>query len=193
MNDDAKNDWWDFVEGTTLEQGHYLSKVYLPRFVEAGLLALSPKHPNAPVKFEIADAITLTQSCDYDGKRVLVAKVIGIEEARTKQGQTDEKLQVIRDGGRPHWLMLSGPNDPLDKEDCLLVDFRTTVPLPKAYVEGIAKTMGQRPVLRSPYIEYLSHGFGRYFSRVALPSVVPTFVQRVEEDRSDSPNGHNHA
>jgi hypothetical protein len=50
-----------------------------------------------------------------------------------------------------------------------LVDFGRIFGLPKPFVTQFAASQGKRLRLRSPYREYLSQSFARFFMRVGLP------------------------
>ena len=177
MVDQPQETWWDAISGDELGQGHLLSGVLLPRIKTEMLLKL-PKSRNAQANCEITTAITVTQSCDWaDAKRALVSQVITVDEGR-KRGLTEVSLQDITDGRRPQYVALAGPNDATNKEECLLVDFQMTWSLPIQYLRDIASAMIDRPVLRSPYLEYFSAAFGRCFSRVALPLDLPVFIDK---------------
>jgi len=50
------------------------------------------------------------------------------------------------------------------------VDFHEVFTLPRAFLESLLVARGKlRPRLLSPYREFLSQAFARYFMRVGLP------------------------
>jgi hypothetical protein len=181
-NEDGE--WWEEAVGEDLEQGHLLAGLLHPLLSLKTYNQLKEPNNQAGVKFAKINGITLTQSCDFRNekvKRSVICRVISIEEARTDRKFSDRRMEGIRRCHSPEWLMLAGATDPRDKDDALLVDFTSTISLPLDYLKHIAKELGSHPALRSPYVEYLSSGFARYFSRVAFPLDLPTFFEEPEE------------
>ena len=181
MDEVTTEDWWDVSEGEDdLEQGHLLKEVVHP-LMTADQLKSVAKQPNLKtnVTFERMAAIIVSQSCDllnHGLKRALLAKVLGVAEARSN-GMRDDALEDIRDGRRPLFVMLAGPGRPDDPEASLIIDFRLIVSLPIAYLKDVAKAGGPRPALASPYLEHFSSSFARCYGRVALPSPIMPFVK----------------
>jgi hypothetical protein len=176
---DVDEDWWDLCDGEdNLEQGHLLNEVVHPLMTAKQLEAVA-KQPQLKtnVTFERTAAVILTQSCDilnHDLKRAVLCKVLTVSDARGN-GLDDDALDDVREGRRPLYAMLAGPGAPRDREASLIVDFRLTISLPVAYLKGVAKAIGDRPALRSPYIEHLSSSFARCYGRVALPHPIQAF------------------
>lgn len=176
--------WWNVPKDADLEQGQIIQGLYLPRFIESELMELpNRKKKNATVNFFHTDAIVVTQSCDFrNASRALVTSIISVGQARSKHDFDDEALQDIRDQRRPDWIMLANPNDPNDKEGCVLVDLRYITPLELKYLQTMAKQKEHRPGLRPPYLEHFSAACGRYLARVALPKDLPIFHDRSKRE-----------
>jgi hypothetical protein len=67
-----------------------------------------------------------------------------------------------------HLLVDKCPCDPW-KDEYLVVSFRDVWTLPLSFLMKFAANLGPRLRLNNPYREHLSHEFGHYFSRVAIP------------------------
>ena len=58
-----------------------------------------------------------------------------------------------------------------------VVDFQPTYTLPRAFLQKwVANRAANRYRLLSPYREYVSQAYGRYFSRIGLYEDIPPFT-----------------
>ena len=71
--------------------------------------------------------------------------------------------------------MLSAFDSVLKNEDAFIVSFKEVYSLPLVYIKKKASSLENRYRLKTPYLEYFSQGFGKYFSRVALPREIQRF------------------
>lgn len=162
-------DWYEIKEQENVSQGDILFDV--PLFI--------PEYPDNPQKETIesrkyeGDIIVLTQACDLevrDGEEnpgidsVLVAL---ISNAR----KTEVGKSVMRDISklkRPN-LFLIEPSCQNILMDYHIVHFDRLYTIPWVYLNRVCITQKKRLRLKSPFMELLSHHFGNYFSRVAIP------------------------
>ena len=84
--------------------------------------------------------------------------------SKSKRNTVVAKLEEIRKR-RIHHLCLLGPSE---HWRMLIVDFRNLFVVPRDIVLEDANNNGLFR-LKPPYREYLSHSFGHYFTRIALP------------------------
>jgi hypothetical protein len=172
---------WQSVTGKILNQGDLLGHIAVPLVHSS--FPEQDDEGNVPLDVGYANIIIISQSCDLENNKVsnvVVAETFALDEfesvnpAYEKKGKWNE---VSR--GRIEGLHLLPPTKNVDDPRAwILVDFRRIYSLPFGYVERFADTSGDRWRLKSPYLEALSQAFGRFFTRVALPTVPPDFSKR---------------
>lgn len=139
--------------------------------------------------FEI-DTIIMSQACDLEQNKVENVILCPCEllsvfrrdweesERMREQNPTDKAFKRlcknISDGFCWNYTLLNhsgcaeSPND-----DHRIVDFHEVYTIPKSFLEQLlTQRGGNRLRLRSPYREYLSQSFARFFMRVGLPVAV---------------------
>jgi hypothetical protein len=96
------------------------------------------------------------------------------------ENKENKKMEEIRKGKYGNLFLLGSTETPENKETCLVVDFSQVHTLPIGYLMRHAKALDLRWRLKSPHLEYFSHGFGNRFTRVALPtaSILPKFTDK---------------
>jgi hypothetical protein len=169
--------WWVQIQGEQLRQGDYLPGCFVPLF-----------HPDFGQALEVAesievreyDCIVLTQSCDLENQKApLVAlcplfALAAYEAVEPRLAQKGE-WERVRQGRVEGLHLLASPTEPDNNRACLVVDFRHIYSLPVAYLEALARSLGPRWHLQSPYLEHLSQAFARFFMRVGLPAAIPPY------------------
>jgi hypothetical protein len=168
--------FWTNISETPLRQGDLLPRCLVPVF-DPNLGAAGTHDVTA----DEYDLIVVTQSCDLEqGKSRLVAAcpIYAVAEfevvnpAFARKGRWNEVLK-----GRVEGLhLLASPLNPENNREALVVDFREIYSLPFGYLTELAKQLGSRWRLRSPYLEHFSQAFARFFMRVGLPSTIPPFA-----------------
>lgn len=167
--------FWEVVHGPALLQGDLLVNCPFPLIPEDFRLTDQPQE----VKFQSADLIVVTQSCDLENNKIEhVALCPFYTVAEFKKTNPEKKAKYLNDlrNGRISSLhLLASRVDPNNNESALIVDFKVVVSLPYAFLRNHAASIGQRFRLRSPYLEHFSQAFARFFMRVGLPSQIPEF------------------
>lgn len=151
------------------------------------------------------DVIVMSQSCDLDTKHCSPEFVIVCPFDtppayffRYNKMFKHEYLDALRTNRAYEFFLLDKCQSSEDKPaDYLIVDFRAVHTVPYGVAWRTAQK-GPRIQLKSPYIEYLSHAFARFFSRVAVPDegtiaefherwkeLKPTWAKAVEELKKD--------
>jgi hypothetical protein len=158
---------YSIVEDETLEQGDILPRcpVFRP---SPDLLFPFDTNIELPFEYSLQSVIVMSQSCDIKPgqKDVVHALLCSVTEFSTTQknwGQL-EKNRILH----LHLLNATCPCDPW-KDQYLVVSFKDIWNLPVSFLMKFAASLGPRLRLKNPYRENLSHFFGNYFSRVALP------------------------
>ncbi len=163
-------DWYDIKEQGNVSQGDILFN--LPLFI--------PEYPNDSQqngtircsKYE-ADVIVLTQACDLEirgGKEcpeITSVLVAAISNAR-KDKITKSIMKEVSKLKRPN-LFLIEPSCQDIMMDYQIVHFDSLYTIPWIYLNRFCVAKKKRLHLKSPFMELLSHHFGNYFSRVAIP------------------------
>lgn len=173
MRSETEDSWYELTEGEQLEQGDILFEC--PVVVPNTPLPLSELH-----RTEIsADIITynvvgMTQSCDLENSKVqdvLLCTHWDLEEAKQADPSLAKKnaLVEIKNGRRPCYTLLNRSDLLNPSMDLRIVDCRKVFCLPLSSVQQLAVSQGPRLRLRSPYREYLSQAFARFFMRIGLP------------------------
>lgn len=170
--------WWDMVEGPSLLQGDYLSDCFVP-VIPADFDPEQNEEPELLV--EVRNVIVLTQSCDLENAKapfVAVCPIYTLNEWEAINPEFKKKgnWERVRQGRVEGLHMLAGLAGPHNNHDSLVVDFRQIYSLPIDYLTTHAARSGQRPRLRSPYLEHFAQAFARFFMRVGLPSDIARFT-----------------
>jgi hypothetical protein len=168
----------------------YFASVSTPSLAQGDLLPNCPV-PEFPANFEtvsgvlqfpyrVGRLIIMTQSCDLEnGKIWLVAlcPAFSISELANVDGKFRKpgELNNIRKGRYEALHLLACPEDNLDNQNALVVDFRQIYSLPFAFLTQHASQLGSRWRLNSPFLEHFSQAFARFFMRVGLPSSIPEY------------------
>ena len=166
MNDS----WWEFVNESQLKQGDLLEECLFPIF-KGG----APDNAALDEVLNRARLIVLTQSCELikpSTKHVALCVVKSIPEY-DQNGHP--KWELVRKGHYARYHMLASPEFPSDNLKSLIVQFHRIISLPMEYLQNRAADIGDRPRLKSPYLEHFSQAFARFFMRVGLPSDIPRF------------------
>lgn len=66
-----------------------------------------------------------------------------------------------------------------DSDDYIVVDFRKVFTIFKSFLSDFVSESEKRIALKSPYKEYLSQTFARFFMRVGLPRDIPPFADEI--------------
>lgn len=172
MASDVQNDWYEVVEGGTLEQGDILFKC--PVFVPDEIDLPYVKEQEVAGEFYEFDVIVMTQSCDLENKKI--ADVVLCAHWDLKAAQKNDPtlgqggaLKEIKAGRRPRYTLLNKYSLSEPALEVRVVDCSKVFCLPLTFVQKLATQHGPRLRLRSPYREHLSQAFARFFMRVGLP------------------------
>jgi hypothetical protein len=168
--------YWDAHEGSDLRQGDLLPQCLVP-IVEAAPESEEELHE---IDYVFQDSIVITQSCDLENRKakfVALCPIFTLEKLESANSNFRKKgeWEQVRKARREGLHMLSGPVNPDDNRQALVVDFRQIYSLPFAYLANHASDLGSRWRLKSPYLEHFSQAFARFFMRVGLPSAIPPF------------------
>ncbi|WP_145193354.1 hypothetical protein [Gimesia chilikensis] len=173
------NAWWSTPDGTALVQGELIRNFDFPR------LDSIPTGSDRPeMKIIKADCIILTQSCDLENRKVnevLLCKCYSLRAiCEIHQHYKDIKMREdIRKGNVYACCMLTSPDNDEDPEENLIVDFKSVVSVSREYLmQFIEINNVERVCLVSPYTEYLSQAFAKFFMRVALPVGIESFKKK---------------
>lgn len=164
--------WWEIIDSDSLMQGDLLENCTFFK-------------PEENFDFEkpIFDRIDknliiITQSCDLEnGKARVVAlcPAYRLDEFANdipRFQKIDEK-ENLRKGRYENFLLLQSTNE--KNNESLVIDFRDIISLPLDYLKDFAKNNPNRYRLNSPYREYLSQNFARFYMRVGLPIPLSAF------------------
>jgi hypothetical protein len=167
--------WLKIQKSGVLNQGDLLRAIKVPTVHES----FPTTDANGTVGINVieADIIILSQSCDLELDKlpnVVVAQVFSIAdfEAKNTSYQKVGKWKDVHRGRVEALHLICCPDAPEEPKKTLVVDFRLIASLPVGYVRRMADDAGERWRLQPPYLEALSHAFGRFFSRVAVPDTV---------------------
>lgn len=171
----APENWWESTSGSELRQGDYLRGCIVPKMPSD----FRPPTGGESVTFKAApvDLIIVTQSCDLENAKVALAAgcpVFRVDDYDRMQGKKGP-WESVKKGREPALHLLSSCEDPTDAASARVVDFREIISLPVGYLGMHANALGNRPRLKSPYLEHFSQAFARFFMRVGLPGALPSF------------------
>jgi hypothetical protein len=97
-----------------------------------------------------------------------------VERIIQKSGQLRGHFNAIIKGERPAYAMLA--DHPESGAPRRVISLQHVYATPKKFVSKAARDAGPRLRLRSPYREYISAAFGRYFARIGLPKDIAQYV-----------------
>jgi hypothetical protein len=167
--------WQKILQSDALNQGDLLRAIKIPTVEES----FPATDANGTVVINVieSDIIVLSQSCDLELDKlpnVVVAQVFSIAdfEAKNPGFQKSGKWKDVHRGRVEALHLVCCPEAPEEPKQTLVVDFRQIASLPVGYIRRVADNSGERWRLQPPYLEALSHAFGRFFSRVAVPDTV---------------------
>lgn len=163
---------WRKARGLSLQQGDFLTGCLIPRFRPDLTLSESESEASQSVAVPEHDVVVISQTCDLENKKtrwVAVCATYSTDDfEQANPGFLSQgKLGQIRKGQVRALHLLPAPGGGAD--DWIIVDFRELFSLPFDYLCEVARSLGWRHRLTSPYREDLSHCFGDYFSKVAIP------------------------
>jgi len=169
----SEQSWYEVVEGDSLEQGDILSAC--PIVAPSAKLTFPVPAATFPAQLQLTDVVIMTQSCDLVNEKledIVLCPHWDLKEA----GQMDSALgkkdtwRLILRGQRYQYAMLEQwqGGDGISM-GIRIVDFGRIFSLPRNFVMQFAANKGKRLRLCSPYREYLSQSFARFFMRVGLP------------------------
>ncbi len=182
-----EDEWYEIVEGEELEQGDFIINV--PTFVPEYSTDLIKQQPelstvrNVPGTLYRYNIVVMSQTCDLVQRKlkyVLVCPYWSLETLGQKEPKfLEQKIrEEIRKGNMRSYHMLNECQLAEKKQGIQVVEFSSTHSIPFNFLKGFAGAQGKRLRLRSPYKEQLSHAFGNFFSRVALPADIPPFPKK---------------
>ena len=168
--------FWDEIKGGTLAQGDFLPNCPIPLFPAD----FGTSTGVSSVTVVLGDLIVMTQSCDLENKKVILAAmcpILTIDQLASTESKyrKPETLEEIRKGRYEFLHMLASPNNPENNQDVRIVDFRQIFSLPVAFLGTHTVKLETRWRLKSPFLEHFSQSFARFFMRVGLPSAIPKF------------------
>lgn len=124
---------------------------------------------------DIINLIILSQSCDLvNGKalNVFVAPIYQLDEIlaveRYKIFASPSFQRLVSKGLHPGLCMLGGFQSSERKWDWIVVSFSEIVTIPFESASSLFESNQSRPVLQSPFREYLSQAFARSVMRVGI-------------------------
>jgi hypothetical protein len=176
------SDWYELVTGDELMQGDLLENcpVFRP-----------PVNLNWPIKdgeepeftVERGTMVIMSQSCDLQADQksdmwlVLLSPVWKLLEAAKVNQFLAASIgkEECRRGNMAGYHMIAGCDHDQWKREISIVSFREVWSLPLNFVRHMARQIGTRPRIRSPYREHLAQTFARNFMRVGLPVDIPPF------------------
>lgn len=183
------SDFWETVTGRNLLQGDVLEECEFPLVVEDS----KSDGSDWEIDIGISRLIVITQSCDLESERVEFVALCPVSlavEFGERNGSSFEfdasapsqssrnvkgNWEGLRKGRQPGCHLLPPYQDADNPWGSLVVEFGQIISLPYARVADHAASLGDRPRLRSPYLEHLSQAFARYFMRVGLPTQIQPF------------------
>lgn len=177
------SDWYEIIEGEDLKQGDILENCpvfYPPKEMKWPIAA---KSETPEFSYGLQKLIIMSQSCDLEPTQksdiwlVFLCPIWSLSEA-SKVNQflaSSFGKEECRRGHMTGYHMINQCDHGLLNQEISIVSFREVWSLPLDFVRNMAKNMGKRPRLRSPYREHLAQAFARYFMRVGLPADIPEF------------------
>jgi len=167
---------WLETSSPQLQQGDLLPECQVPIYP-----AEIPLGSDATVQVLLFDLIVLTQTCDpqpgreQPGRARLVAlcpittleKFATVNPQFASRGRRTELAKRRLEG----LYLLPDPLGSADEMQARVVDFREIYSIPHENLLVRARALARRWRLVSPFLEDFSQYFGRYFMRVALPSI----------------------
>jgi hypothetical protein len=184
------SDWYELVTGDELMQGDLLEDcpVFHP-----------PTNLNWPIEdneqpeftVEKGTMVIVSQSCDLQADQksdmwlVFLSPVWKLSEAADLSQFLASSIgkEECRRGNMAGYHMIAGCEHNQWKQEVSIVSFREIWSLPLNFVRSMARQIGLRPRIRSPYREHFAQAFARNFMRVGLPvDISPFKSEKAEAD-----------
>lgn len=130
---------------------------------------------------KIKDVIIISQSCDIEQEKIdyiLLCPYYTLNklEKISPLFKNPVGKEVLRRGNINGLHLL---NHSPEISEYLVVDFRKVFSIFKSFLLDFVSEGEKRIALKSPYKEYLSQAFARFFMRVGLPSDIPPFADEI--------------
>jgi hypothetical protein len=184
----SEDPWYEIVDGGELEQGDFIINlpVFIPDYTSDILQKPSDvgeSEHNIPGKLYRYNVVVMNQTCDLEQRKLkfaLVCPYWPLEDLGRREPKfLDPKIQEeIRRGQMYGHYMLNACELDERKQGIQVLEFGSTCSVSLEFLRRFVSSQGRRLRLRSPYKESMSHGFGNYFSRVALSVEIPTFRRK---------------
>jgi len=174
---DAEEPWYEVVEDSSLLQGDLLDEC--PIIIPPPDFKATQSETLIPIRAEFYNVVVMSQSCDIQTKKVqfvLVCPYWPLQDyAEAHENFEDDNLkEMVRQGNTPGFHMINECTLDGFERNIGIVSFREVYGVSLDLISEIAKEKHLR--IRSPYREHLSHAFGSFFSRVALPTSIRRFI-----------------
>ena len=123
----------------------------------------------------------LTQACDLANAKTTKVQVALMHDAQMLVDEGYLKSQTIRDQIRRHrvfgWYFLPADNGLRES----IVDLRDIHTIPRDLLEERIRQDFRQATVISPYREHLAQHFAVTYSRIALPSSIPTSFRKFSK------------
>lgn len=167
-------EWYTVVNGVDLQQGDFIFDLDVPIVSET-------KEDETPVRIEVYDTIVMTQSCDIPKKaidHIILCPIWNIEDAVKFNSQFSEEgyLERVRKGQVFAFQLLNKCDIEGYKRDYTVVQFERIIVRPKDTILELLASTENHLRLLPPYREEMAQRFGMFFSRVAKPIDIPSFI-----------------
>lgn len=178
--------WYSIVEGEDLEQGDFIDEfeVVVPQYTLLKLadetLPANQSSFQVTAKTDVYNLVIVSQSCDLENGKLdyvlMCPRWSYIEYAETNdEFKKLERLEQIRQGKQHRYCMLNKCDLVDPPNEIQIVDLGIVFSIPYNPLKEMAKKLGKRLRLQSPYKEKLAQSFAYYYMRIALPIDIPKF------------------
>lgn len=175
--------WYTVVDNSKkLTQGDILVDLHIP---VVNSTTLNESEPELNIHAE--SVVVMTQACDIENGKVSDIVVCGMQaisehkqnwisaqEAKAQPTRNEDwkkERNRIRSGQFNNLAMIDKFMSSEVSQDVQIVNFAFLYMLPVEYLEQwISERTDKRLRLKSPYLEYVSQSFARFFMRVGLPA-----------------------
>ena len=167
--------WYTVVNGIDLQQGDFIYDLDVPYVTET-------RGEEAPVRVDVYNTIVMTQSCDIPKEaidNITMCPVWDLEDAIKFNSQfgNNNYLERVRKGQVLAFHLLNKCDIEGYKRDFVVVQFEKIIVRPKKTVLELLESTENHLRLLPPYREEMAQRFGMFFSRVAEPIEVPSFLK----------------
>lgn len=161
--------WYSDADGTeTLQQGDLIMDCPM---IKPSSTAESGDSIDA--SYIEQDVVIMTQSCDIENDKTKLLMVCPYFNAHENVKGKDKRTKLLKGNILGMHLL----NRFSEKDDFIVVDFKSAFSIQKDVIKEIAKRQGSRKRLNPPYRERLSQAFARFFMRVGLPQDIQGFLE----------------